>query len=59
MVFGDMVGVQLREDGNLLDDVLDFILCVFDVNHFNGDGAAVGFVDAAKSLVMSMVERSQ
>ena len=36
MVFGDVGRVKLRQDRDLLDNVFNFVLCVFDVDNFDG-----------------------
>lgn len=46
MVFCDIRRVELGQDGNLLDDVLDFVVCAFDVDDLDCDGLAGAFVDA-------------
>jgi hypothetical protein len=46
MVFRDVGGVEFGEDGDFLDDVFDFVVGVFDVDDFDGDGLAGAFVDA-------------
>jgi hypothetical protein len=37
MVLGDIGGLQFRQDRNLLDDVVDLVLGIFDVDDFDGD----------------------
>jgi hypothetical protein len=46
MIFGDEGGVKFRQDRNLLDDILDFILGIFDINDFDGYRLACAFIDA-------------
>lgn len=36
MVFRHIRGMQLGEYGNLLDDVFDFVLGIFNIDHFDG-----------------------
>jgi hypothetical protein len=44
IVFGDVGRLQLREDGNLLDDVLDLVLGALNVNDLDGDRLAGALV---------------
>jgi hypothetical protein len=37
MVLGDIWGVQFGENGNLLNDIVNFIFGVFNVDDLNGD----------------------
>jgi hypothetical protein len=46
MIFGDEGGVKFRQDRNLLDDILNFILGIFDVNDFDGYRLACALIDA-------------
>jgi hypothetical protein len=46
MIFSDEGGVEFRQDRNLLNDILDFILGIFDINDFDGYRLACAFIDA-------------
>lgn len=37
MVFRDVGGLQFGEDGDFLNDVFDFVVCVFDVDDLDSD----------------------
>ncbi len=37
VVLGDIWGVQFGENGNLLNDIVDFVFGVFNVDDLNGD----------------------
>ena len=41
-----MVGVEFGEDGDLLDNVVDFIFGALDVDHLDGDSTTVALVYA-------------
>ena len=49
IVFGDMVGVKFGEDGDLLDNIVDFIFGALDVDHLDSDSAAVALIYAILS----------
>lgn len=54
MVFRDVRRVEFGQDGDLLDDVFDFVVCAFDVDDLDGDGLAGALVDAGdKALLVS------
>ena len=46
MVLCHVRRVELGQDRDLLDDVLDFVVCAFDVDDLDCDGLAGAFVDA-------------
>jgi hypothetical protein len=51
VVLGDVGGIELGEDSNLLNDVFHLILCIFDINDLDRDGLACSFVDTAEDWI--------
>ena len=49
VVLRDMIGVEFRENGDLLDNIVDFIFGALDVDYLDGDSAAVALIDASWS----------
>ncbi len=52
IVFCDVGRLQLRQDGNLLDDVLDLILGALDIDDLDSNGLTGALVHAVTILVI-------
>lgn len=64
VVLCDVFGVQLGEDHDLLLNIVDFVLCIFEVDDLDGNGSTgslvVTFVHLAKgALLVNMPESAR
>ena len=57
IVLCDIWRLELREDGDLLDDILDLVLGALNVNDLDGDSFASALVDATSAQRVSNEDR--
>lgn len=56
MVFGDEGGLELRKNGDLLDDILDLVFRALNVDKLDCHGLARSLVDAGDNIAQLAID---